>query len=168
MILENEITLFRELYNEEIISISWDREDLGFRVARSHSDDLRDSLDKKTINRFMKIINEIIDYVSDESYEETETFIQLKNGMGDDFEKIIEEAEWQVLLVEPTLEELNVEFLTKRSYRDVKKVLGYNVKLKFSLDSDQEITFELEEQQLKKLTDALLSSQEKLNQIKNS
>lgn len=165
MYVSDNLRLFYELYTQDLIRVDWNKNDLGLSISRSITEDVEKQLSKSVIHSFMKYISEIMDYVTRETYEETETLKSLKEIMGNDFEKIVNEAERKACLIEQTLESLDVEFLTKRSYRDLNKILGHNVKLKFNLDSDKSFNVELEEDQLKRLSESLLSALEKLNEI---
>lgn len=163
--LDDNMKLFYELYTNNLLRIDWSRADLGLSISRLIDEEIKDKLNDSVINDFMNYITEITDYVTQRSYEITDTYLGLKEVMGESFEELVSEAEKSVTVIEPSLESIDVEYLTKRSYRDIKKVLGHNVKLKFRLNNNKELNMELDEQQLNSLSEAISLTLEDLKEL---
>ncbi len=166
MNLSSNIKLFHKLYVENLLRVDWNKKDLGLGVSRKINSTDKQAIDKTVVNDFMTYVTEIMDYVTKKDYEKSDVFYELQNIMGDDFDKIVYEAEKSATIIEPTLEGLDVEYLTKRSYRDIKHIIGYNAKLKLNLSNDEEITIELDEQQLTTFSESLTLALEELKSLK--
>src|SRR5690625_889302 len=141
--MSDNMQLFCDLYTEDLLRVDWDKSDIKLSISRAISPEIDEQIDKSVIHSFMHYITEIMDYVTKENVEKSEVIRQLEELMGEEFDAIVSEAERKASLIEPTIESLDIEILTKRGFKDVKKILGYNVKLKFNLDSDQSFSFEL-------------------------
>lgn len=160
------IELFKTIYEQNILEVTWAMRSGKLKIERNKANKILEEFNKEMEDKldFEAMMSKISSYVSsitilassaleDVPKKNKEQLDNIETVFGQSlFNKIVTEAEIKMSVSNNQITGLTYEILTKRSPRDLKNVIGYNVGMNLEYtDSDKvkkTIKFEINEENL--------------------